>query len=322
MFAKLLSLTVLSFSTLLAQVPDSAPAPALPAVGSDEARGMLDQAFAKMLAYGRGMFTSKESHDVAFARQAGLPFGNGDTELSAGWHRDLVFGEWAGRTFVRGNGRVASKKGERWHLASDRLLGGKKLPFTADPQLLFTVLSQLPVEQRKVVHVEAGAIRGRDVVILTLQLSGSDAHDFADHGVVPEGSGGFGEVIMLGGVGNAPEPARADQTTYIACCVDPQNGDLLRLAVRTVSTGGMGGFQIAVGGVFGNGGNDEEEGDDDEDEQPAVGDGKPVGWKAGFPAAKPGKDESVMTFSMDFTKLGLADVPPIDDAVKPLVGAR
>ncbi|MCB9879042.1 MAG: hypothetical protein H6835_15715 [Planctomycetes bacterium] len=328
MLAKLLSLSLLAVASLCAQ--DAATAPALPAAGSDAARAMVDQAFAKMLAYGRGMFSSTESHDLAFARQAGLPIGGGDTELSGGWHRDLVFGKWAGQTFVRGNGRVASKKGDRWHLASDRLGGGTKLPFTADPLLLFTVLSQLPPAQRKVVHVDGGKLRERDVAILTLQLSGDEANEFDDHGVAPAASGGFGDVVVFGGLAGAPEPPRADLTTYIACFVDAQNGDLLRLAVRTTSSGGMGGFQIAVGGVFGNNNDTDEEGDDadgaeqekEKEKEQGAGQGAAVGWKAGFPVAKPGQQESVMTFRLDFTKLGLADLPAIDDAVKPLIGAR
>jgi len=293
--------------------------PALPQAGSEEARKMVEQALAKMTAYARGTFSTTENQDSAMMRQvAGGMLAGQDVDVDGGWHRDLVWGSWDGREFRRGNGRMLAKVGEDWRLRRDKLAGGVPAPFTLDPDYLFAAVAQLPENARRIVHVDEGKVAGRRVVILSMQLEGDDALEFSDCGAVPDAGGGFGQVLMLGGLGGMMEPPRPELTTYLAFHVDAENGDLLRFGSRTYSVDEMAGqIQIAgAGGAFG--GDDEEEEEEEEEAEPQG----PPKWKRGFPQKKPADDESVTTFRVTFKNLGLAEAPALDAAQKQLLRVR
>ena len=318
MLRPLLSFAASAAVFLPAQDAPAAPAPKLPAANSAEARALVDQALEKMQAYGRGTFATTEGHDNAMLRQAGIPIGNQETELSGGWHRELVWGDLDGRQFVSGNGRMLAKVDGAWRLRRDKLAGGMPLKFALDPNYLFTVLQHLPQGARNVAHVEAGRLKDKDVVILSLQIEGDDALELSDSGALPDVAGGMGGgIMMFGGLGGMAEPPRPDVTTFLALFVDPASGDLLRLAAKVYEKSEMmGNIQIAVQGGGAAAGEEEEEKEE-------AGDAKgETTWKRGFPKKKPAKDESVLNYRIDFDKLGLAEAPALDDRAKALLHAH
>ena len=329
MLRKLISFAACSALALIAQeppvaqdpAPDAAPqVPAPPQANSLEARKMVDQAIDKMIAYGRGTFATSETQDSAMMRRAGAAFGGNAVEVDGGWHRNLVWGDWDGREFVTGNGRMLAKVDDGWRLRRSKLAGGMQAPFTLDPDYLFAAIKQLPAAARNIVHVEEGKLRGRRAIILSMQFEGDDALEFSDSGAVPDAGGGFGGgmimVRAMGGMGM--EPPRPDLTTYLAFFVDAENGDLLRFGCKTYSADQMmGNIQIAVGGMGGDDDDDEE--DDDEEEAEPAG---PMKWKRGFPKKKPTDEESVVTFRADFKKHGLAEPPALDAELKSLLRPR
>ncbi len=308
----------LSTLALFAQEPTKPTAPPaaavpLPAANSPEAAKVVEQAIAKMAAYGRGSFSTSESQDAAMMRGAGMPFGGGDTEVKGGWHREVVWGEHDGSDYVKANGRMLAKVGDGWKLRASKLGAGKPAPFTLDPALLFALLQELPAEARAVVHVEAGEVASKPVTILSLQLDGDAATEFMDSGVLPAaGGGGF---VMFGGVGGMPMP-QVDHTVYLAFSID-ESGDVLRFAAKVYEKNGMfGGMQVAIA-VNGQGVVEEEKEEEKEEEEEKA--DAPVVWKKGFPKRKPAKDESVVTFRADFSKLGRAEPPQLGDKEKALL---
>lgn len=315
------TLTTLALTTvpLLAQAPanpaPATPAPAapaaaaLPAAGSPEATALVDKAIAKLQAYGRGAFATRESTDSAMLRGQGLPFGGEDTEVRGGWQRGMVWGESDDKHYVRANGRMVTKIDGKWQLRGKNLEGGKPAPFTLDPELLLTVLADAPAAARKVASVEAGEVGGKKVAMLSLALEGEAAREFVESGAVPGGSGGG--FLMLGGPGmEAPE---IEYVVYVALSVDPDSGDLLRFATKVYETNPMmGHVQIQVAGGAGGG---DDDGEDDKVEPADA----PLKWKKGLPTKKPSKEQSVTTFRADFQKLGMADAPALDDRAKALL---
>ena len=287
--------------------------PVLPKVNSDEARALMAKALDKTAAYARGHFSTTESQDNAMLRNAGLPMGAQEVEVSGGWDRNLIWAESDGRDYMTANGRMLAKVDGGWRLRRGKLAGGIKAPFTLDPNYLIAALKQLPKAASNVVHVEAGKLRGKTMVLLTIKLDSEVALEFSDCGAVPDVGGGFGGIMRLGGMGI--EPPRPELETYVVVYIDSESGDLARLSVKTYSTDQMMGQIQIAGGGFGGGGEEEEE-------EEEVDENAPVKWKRGLPRIKPAKDQSVMTFRADFKKLGLADAPALDDRSKALLRVR
>jgi hypothetical protein len=321
---RILSSFVICSAFALAQEPavPATPAepqgPTLPQANSEEARQLLSTALDKTAAYARGHFATTESQDSAMLRNAGLPIGAQDVEVQGGWNRNLVWADWDGREYMLGNGRMLAKIDGNWRMRRNKLSGGIAMPFTLDPDYLVTVLKQLPKAAGNVVHVEAGKLRSKDMVLLTIKLENEAALEFADAGAVPDAGGGFGGVMMLGGLGGlGGEPPRPELQTYMVFYVDADSGDLARLVVKTYQTDPMmGQIQIAAGGF---GGNDEDEEEEDDEAEPANGE---VKWKRGLPSIKPTKEQSVMNFRADFSKLGMAEAPELDAQSKALLRVR
>ena len=322
-FSAVLLLATLSLSAQDPAAPAAPPAPAIPAPGSAEAAQLVDKGIEKMLAIGRGTWKTSEVQDSAMMRGSGVPFGNDGTDVEGGWHQDLVWGETGNDRYVRHGGRMVVKAGGAWKLRASKLASGQPVPFTLDPVMLFSALRDLPAAQRAVVHTEAAEIRGKKVVTLAITLDGDDAGDFAATGAIPDVSGGMGGFLVVGGLGGAlglPEP---EQTVHLAVSIDPENGDVLRFAVKTYEKNPMfGNIQVQVAGA-GMGGDDEEEDDAAEEkaEEEAGEKDKPE-WKGGLPTRKPGKSESVVMFRAEFLNHGLADAPELDDKAKALLRLR
>ena|GEM_PF-6506381 len=297
-----------------------AQSPALPAANTDRAMALVDTALDKLIAYGRGRFSSTEASDDAMLRNAGIPFGPDDTSIEGGWHRSLVWADADGRDYVRAGGRMLAKVEGGWRLRRSKLAGGVEAPFTLDPNFFITVFKRLPKSARVVAHVEAGKLKGKQCTILTCKLAGDDALEFADSGAIPSGSGGLGGMIVMGGLGGMGlEPPRPELDIYVAFFIDQQSGDLVRLASKTYQRDEMmGNVAIQIG--FG-GGDLEEEEEEEEEEADDDADG-PIEWRRGFPRVKPKKDQSVLTYRVDFKDLGLADPPALSDELKALLRVR
>lgn len=314
---------------VVAQDPAAPPAAsAVPAPRSAAATQLVDKGIEKMLAVGRGTWKTHELQDTAMLRGAGLPFGNDGTEVEGGWHGDLLWGEIDGDHYVRNGGRMVAKAGESWKLRASKLASGRAAPFTLDPVLLFSTLRALPADQRLVVHTAEAQVGGKKVVVAGITLEGEYAGDFVDTGAVPEISGGMGAVIFggIGGIGGTPE---VERTLHLALFVDPDNGDVLRVSAKLYEKNPMfGNIQIQVQGAGGgNDADDDDEKEEKEEKEKKDGakdkDGKAAAeWKNGLPTRKPAKDESVVTFRADFTKLGLADPPALDEKAKALLRVR
>jgi len=319
---RILSSFAVCSALALAQEPEAPAvaeqAPALPQANSDEARQLVDKALDQLSRHGRGKFSSSEGQDQAMLRNAGLPFGPEDTVVDGGWHRDVVWGETDGREYIRANGRMLAKVKGNWRLRRGKLAGGVKAPFTADPSYLLTVLRQLPKSARAVEHVEAGKLKGKACTILTCKLTGDAALEFADSGAVPDVGGGLGGMLVMGGLGGmGMEPPRPEFETYLAFFVDRESGDLLRFAVKSFQTDEMMG-NVAIQ-IAGEGGLEDAEEVVNEEEHANDG---PVKWKRGFPRIKPKKDQSVLTWRVDFKGLGAAEPPALSDDLKALLRIR
>jgi hypothetical protein len=313
-------LTLIS-AALVAQDQPAATTPspattALPAAGSKEAQALVDQAIDKMLAYGKGSFKTTQSEDNAMMRGAGVPFGQDDTEVEGGWSRNLRWGAHDGSDFLLANGRMLAKVDGTWKLRGKKLGDGKPAPFTLDPELLFTVLKDLPADARKVVHIDTAEVGGKPCTVLSLQCDGEAGSELAESGALPGGGGGG--FMMFGGGGGIPMP-EIEHSVYVALFVDA-SGDVLRLSTKAFEDNPMfANVQIQVAG--GPGGGDDEEEDDEKDAKKDDAKGAPQ-WKKGLPVKKPGKTESVTTFRADFKSLGLADAPPLDDRMKAMLRAQ
>ena len=318
------SFLIAATATILLSAQEPAPAVppaevAVPAPGSPEAMKLVDKGVEKMLAVGRGAWRSHEDQDSAMMRGAGLPFGNDGTDVDGGWHQDLVWGEKDRDVYVRQGGRMVVKAVGAWKLRASKLASGQPAPFTLDPVLLFTALRDLPAEQRKVVHTAAAEVAGKKVVVLSLTMDGEAAADFVDTGAVP--AAGSGGMVIFGGLGGGMGMPQPESTVHLALFVDPENGDVLRFAAKVYEQNPMfGNVQIQVQGA---GGGDEEEEEEEAKKEDAAA-AKPAApeWKNGLPTKKPAKDESVVTFRADFSKLGLADAPALDDKAKALLRVR
>ena len=242
-------------------------------------------------------------------RNAGLPVGMSDTEVSGGWHRHVVWGEADGREYLTANGRMMAMVDGEWRLRRNKLSGGQPAPFTLDPDYLVTVLKRMPSAARGVVHVEVGKLRGKAMTLLTIKLEDEVALEFAASGAAPDVGGAFSSMMIMGGIAGM-EPPRPELETYLVFYVDAASGELARIAIRTYSTDAMmGNIQIA-GGFVG-----EEEEEEEGEQGELTDDGKPaeVKWKRGLPRVKPAKDQSVMTYRVDFRDLGQAQAPELDE---------
>jgi hypothetical protein len=305
--------------------PPPAPAPieaAIPAPNTPAASQLVDKSIEKMLAFGRGAWRSHEEQDNAMMRNSGLPFGNDGTDVDGGWHQDVVWGEVDRDHYVKHGGRMVVKSDGTWKLRANKLASGQAAPFTLDPVLLFTVLRGVPAEARKVVQTATADLAGKKCIVLSVTLDGDAANDFVDSGAVPAPGGGG--MIVLGGFGGGMATPAPESAVHLALFVDPDNGDVLRVAAKVYEKNPMfGNVQIQVQG--GAGGDDDDDDEEEADDAAAKKGDKVVAkpeWKQGLPMRKPAKDESVMTFRADFTKLGLADAPELDDKGKALLRLR
>ena len=296
-----------------ATVPVAVQGPVLPKANSDEARALMAKALDKTAEHARGNFSTMESQDNAMLRNAGLPIGAQEVEISGGWDGNLIWAESDGRDYLMANGRMLAKVEGGWRVRRGKLAGGIKAPFTLDPNYLITALQQLPKAASNVMHVEAGKLRGKAMILLTIALTDKVALEFSDCGAVPDIGGGFGGMMVLGGMGI--EPPRPELETYVVVYIDAQSSEIARVSVKTYSTDEMMG-QIRIDGAGGGFGGNEEQVEEEVDEN------APVKWKRGLPRIKPAKDQSVMTFRADFKKLGAAEAPELDDRSKALLRVR
>lgn len=312
-FSPLAVLTVLAAFSTVARAQDAVEpeaAPPLPAAGSTAATKLLDTGIDKMLALGRGMFRSTTLRDPATFRSVDFPFAQDAPVVQGGWRQDFVWGDIDGAAFARHRGRTIARFADTWKLRAERLADGSEMPFVVDPELLFTVLRELPAAARTVAHVDRGTIGERRVTILTLSLAHDAAEDVAESGAVPQAlEPGLGGVIVFGG--RAPQQPRIERELHVALHVDPDNGDVLQLGVKLYEKNQQFGRVFAMRAKAA-------DADDDDDKEEAA----PPPWQDGLPTRAPTADESVLTFVVEFPKLGLAELPELDDHAKQLLRLR
>lgn len=297
---------LLAVSRLPAQQQNQPDAPVLPQPGTPAAAALVDTAIAKLRAFGRGRFRSSESHDAAVTRGAGFPDG-GDVVVDGGWHRELIWGEHEQDRFLRRGGRLVVRVEDAWRLRSKKLGSGRDAPFTLDPDLLCTVLQELPATARAVDHVTAERVGDRRAAVLSLTLTEDSGRAFVDSGAVPEVGNGIGALFVVIG-GPRREVPTMPCTVHLALSIDPDNGDLLRFAAKVYAKTGQNGFVQRVGRA---GGGDEAQVEPEVTPEPE--------WRHGLPTRKPERDESVLLYTVEFSKHGLAEPPAIDDVARRLL---
>lgn len=298
-------------ATAQAEAPAPTPAP-LPGNHSAAATELLDRALDKMAAFGRGAFVATVEQESEVLKALG---GGGErTEITGGWSQDLSWGAIDEEALRRCGGRVLVKAGKDWKLRTKRLPNGKPLPFLIEPNLLFTVVAELPPSARKVTNVGSGAIAGRKVTILTLVLDEPTSRELVECGVLPPVRGATAGFFF--GVGQGDQP-QSIWRAHLAFFVDPDNGDLLRLAVRAIETSPFGNVQIGLQA----GGNAEavKEPEDDLVVDPTVG---AQDYKKGLPIETLGGSEASMLLTVRFADLGLVKAPKLDDRTRQLLRLR
>ncbi len=292
-------------AALSAQDPAAKPA-AIPEAKSDAATAMLLRACATMGAATSGAFTSDQEDDSAMMRGQELPFGKDAMRVRGGWDQQQRWAVVGDDALVIRGGRMVVETEGGWKLRKSTLGSGGPLPFVLSPRLLFTQIAELPAAVRQVVHIEAGKVQERDVAVLTLRLRGEDASELALSGALPSGGGGFGGMLMIGGLGNEmPEKAfEIDLALFTAL----DSGEVLRLRAKVYEDDPMmANVRFAIAGA----GEDGEAPEEEEKEEPVVERGKePI--KKGLPERKPSRSESMTYLKVDFTELGKAAAPEVD----------
>jgi hypothetical protein len=346
---------LLAIATAQEPIAKSKPAD-LPKAYSIEATNLVFGAIDKAMMISRGRFETTESVDEAMLRAAmGNAMIGTDVMVEGGWDRQSVWASSDNHHYVKSNGRMVTEVDGEWRLRRSSLAQGQPVPFTLDPDYLFTVLKLLPKKAREVVHVESGSWSGQPTILMTLEIRGDDALELADAGVFPGSLGGIAGVQIFGALGAIQAPPRPELETYIVFHVNAENGDLMRLAAKTFSSnphmGGVANVQIAIQ-AFGPPGKvveeEEEEGEEAEAAEqaevveaeavevkgqnilvekarvvakPNRGNGK-AAWKRGFPDIKPERDQSVLMFQADFSSYGKAKMFEIGDKAKALLRLR
>jgi hypothetical protein len=310
-------------AALVAAVPSivsAQDARPLPAAGSDQAAAMLTQSIEKTLAFARGEFRSTESTDAAMLRGMGAP-GGASRVVTGGWMRHLLWGESGGQQFVRAHGRMIAKGERGWRLKKDSLGDGRVLPFALDPPLLCRALLELPAAARRVVDVAPGTVAGREVAVLAIEFDGEEAWEFAATGAVPVPQGGFAVLVMP--FGDAQDAPRTPTALHLAFTVDVETGDLLRFGMKAYSKDGMvGGFALAFGAPVADAaeGGEEVVVTESAPEPAEAAPPPPPVWRDGLPVRAPNPDETVLTYVVDFSRLGLAEAPKLDERMRLLLG--
>jgi hypothetical protein len=314
----LLALLPFALATLPAQDP--------PKPGSPESQALLDKACHKMLAVGRGAYRTVEEQDNAILRQLGRGGGGGESEdggAEGGWHADMLWaraGEDA-NLIVRQRGRTLVQTGKDWRIRRDKLPSGAPMPALFDPDLFFQMVRDLPAEARRVCAVEPAKMGDHDMLVLALTLEGEAAVDFALSGALPPVAS-FGGMIMRAGGG--PRPPQPQVTVDLGLFVEPQGGDVLRVRAKVYEKGVGGGFRVAVaggpGGAGGAGGFQVAAPAEPEKEADKAKEGGELVYKKGLPERRMGQQDSSMYLKVDFSDLGKAKPPELDEAAKRLLG--
>lgn len=288
------------------------PAQHTPQPGSPESQALLDKACAKMLALGRGRFRTSEEQDSAILRR--MKRGNSEptaTVVEGGWHGDLLWARAGAEPnlIVRQRGRTLVQNGQAWSIRRDKLPTGEPLPALFDADLFFQVVRNLPADARRVVAVESTKVGDTDVLVLSLSVLGEAAIDFAHTGALPPVLMSMGPTIMsTRGVSYMPSPPT---TVDIGLFVEPGGGDVLCVRAK-ICENGPGPVPGGVAPVLPVA---------DKEAAPAKENTELV-YKMGLPERARGQRDSAMYLQVDFSDLGTAKAPELDDAPRKLLGDR
>ena len=285
-------------AALAAQEPAAAPATA------SAADALLREALAKTAELPGGTFKTVEVQDLAMMRRFAAQMPASDVEITGQWQRGLravtVNDE---HKVVLHAGRLLVQDGKNWALRRDTLLNGQRVPFVLDPELLFTVLRDVPAAKLAVRNEERVKAGEAEHVVLGITLDGSHAIDAALSGALPV-SGGF---TMMGPMAARLELPAPELTVDLAFTVDPATKLVQRVRAKVYRVERMpDNVRIQVAG--GEGGEEETE----EDAEPAKPDAK-LEYKKGLPVRKLDKSLSVIDYDVKFTDHGQPAKPDLDD---------
>jgi hypothetical protein len=220
-----------------------------------------------------------------------------------------------------GRRMIAKNDDTDWVLRRGKLANGNKLPFVFDPQLFFSMLSQLPL---KVMHKEVGTTNNKPVETYTISISGEASQNLLWGGVLPEPGAGGGapgamRVVMIGGAGGAfaAGPSKTKMTVDFAISIDPATSLVHAVKVRTYSkVDNPFGPRVVIGGRrFG--GDEEEEEEEDEEEEKEFDPDNPQ-FKGGLPVRKR-KGKTFMKFDLAFRQHNNAVLPALDARARSLL---
>ncbi len=274
----------------------------------------LVEACAKMQKLAGVEFASIEIQTNSITRQVG----GQDIEVDGNWSAGILqaslnLGE--DQVLMSGGRMLAKKEEGAWRLRRDSLVNGEALPFVFDPKLFFDLLGNIPSDSLAIKHTEKGSYRGKEVSILSIELSGEDAVDFAFGGALPKISAGVsGMMMMRMGGGSAPAP---EITIDLALYVDEETNLVHRVKAKAYKENPFGGsVQLRVNG--GGGAADPEPAEEIEE---VDADGNPI-YVKGLRQRKAGDDLSVMEFDVRLSSHGKSFAPDLDDEGKRLLQGK
>ncbi|MHC5062519.1 MAG: hypothetical protein ACYTG5_00935 [Planctomycetota bacterium] len=257
----------------------------------------LVEACAKMQKLAGVEFASIEIQTNSITRQVG----GQDVEIDGNWsagvlQADLNLGE--DQVLMSGGRMLAKKEDGSWKLRRNSLVNGEALPFVFDPKLFFDLLARIPADSMVIKHREQATYRGQEVEIMSIELEGEEALDFAFGGALPKISAGMSGMMMmrLGG-GSAPAP---EITIDLALYVDRETNLVHRVKAKAYKENPFGGnvqFRVAGGGAAGS---DPEAAEEIEE---FGADGKPI-YVKGLRQRKAGENMSIMEFDVRLSSHG------------------
>lgn len=224
----------------------------------------------------------------------------------------------ADHVVIRGRRMIARNDDSGWALRRSKLANGNAAPFLFDPQLFFSVLSQLPL---KVIHKEVGTANNKPVETYTFSVSGETAQDLAWSGAIPEpgtsgSSAGVVRMVMVGGGGAFAAPAAKGKITVdVAVSLDPATSLVHKVRVHAYSTANNP-FGPGVIVRRGFGGEDEEEEEEDKEEKEF--DPQDPKFEGGLPVRKK-KGKTFMRFELALTQHNSAVLPDLDGRARALL---
>lgn len=299
---------------LVAQTDDAAKAPQPKADKLKKALSTM--ASLPSLAFATSTSTVADNPFMRRAGRAPKPSESAANGVVSGDILCVNLNDDADQVVIRGRRMIAKNDSEDWALRRGKLANGSTLPFVLDPQLFFSMLSQLPL---KVMHKQVGTANNKPVETYTFSVEGEAAQNLLWAGAIPEAGagssiGGMGVVMIAGGGGAfAGRPAKSKVTIDVAVSLDPATSLVHAVKVRTYSKGNAFPARMVVRGGLEEGEEEEEKEKEEEEFDP-----ENPKFKNGLPVRKK-KDMTFMKFDIELTKHNSAVLPDLDARARALL---